>query len=80
LEIELIEAEQVEGKYAQGIAPTEAEEIGRECSVLEPGLETDCVELGSVGDVQTVTAQVHPKYHWRKMLAETPDQSRMVVG
>jgi hypothetical protein len=56
LEIELIEAEQVEGKYAQEIVPAEAEEVGRECSVLEPGLETDCAELGSVGDAQTVTA------------------------
>src|SRR5271156_3523411 len=80
LEIELIEAEQVEGKYAQEIVPAEAEEVGQECSVLEPGLETDCAELGSVGDAQTVTVQVHPMYHWRKMLAETPDQSRRVIG
>ena len=80
LEIELNEAERVEGKYAQEIVPAEAEDVGRECSVLEPGLETGCAELGSVDDVQTVTMQVHPMYHWRKMLAETSNQSRRIVG
>jgi hypothetical protein len=50
LEIKLIEAEQVEGKYAQEIVPAEAEEVGRECSVLEPRLETDCAKLGLVGE------------------------------
>ena len=42
LEVELIEAEQVEGKYAQEIVSAEAEEVGQECSVLEHELETDC--------------------------------------
>jgi hypothetical protein len=80
VEIELIEAEQVEGKYAQEVVPAKAEKVERESSVPELGLETDCAELGSVGDAQTVATQVHPMYHWRGMLAETPDQSRRVVG
>jgi len=59
LETKLIEAEQVEGKYVQEIVPAEAEGVGRECSAIEPRLETDCGELGSVGEAQNVTAQVH---------------------
>lgn len=77
LEVELIEAEQVEGKYVQEIVPAEA---GQECSVLEPGLETDCAELGSVGGAEIVTALVYSKYKCGKMLAVKPNQSRSVVG
>jgi hypothetical protein len=80
LEVESIEAQQVEGTHAQEIVPAEVEEVGRECLMLVPWLETGCAELGSVGDAQTVTARGHWKYHRRKMLAEKPDQSRRVVG
>jgi hypothetical protein len=80
LEVELIEAEQVEGKYVQEIVPAEAEEVGQECSVLEPGLETDCAELGSIGGAEIVTALVYSEYKCGKMLAVKPNQSRSVVG
>jgi hypothetical protein len=80
LEVELIEAKQVEGKNAQEIVPVEAEEVRLECSVLEPELETDCAELGLAGGTEIVTALVYSKCKCGKVLAEKPNQSGRVVG